>query len=178
MEDKPPEKLLPCPFCGPTEEHPPEILNEYWSHDRTVWLIKCGCCEMKTQDYTAREYVVEAWNTRALASQVAPPADAPSADAKEEDERLKEIRERRANNYTGLNSAGASGLADIDYLLTRLSQVAAEKDVCWHCGVVLTYTPKPRCEDCPDECDEEGCDEMGCEAARTDDIKEKQDAEV
>ena len=92
--------------------------------------------------------------------------------------------------------------ADIDYLLTRLSQAEAEikrltngyawygvelgeqvrrqeqriaeltaqvesQKICWHCGVVLAYVPKPRCEDCPDECDVENCDEMGCEAAAT-----------
>lgn len=33
---------------------------------------------------------------------------------------------------------------------------------CWHCGVVLAYAPKLRCEDCPEECDVEGCDELGC----------------
>ena len=33
---------------------------------------------------------------------------------------------------------------------------------CWHCGVVLAYAPKLRCEDCPNECDVEGCDELGC----------------
>ena len=38
------------------------------------------------------------------------------------------------------------------------------RDVCWHCGVVLAYVPRPRCEDCPEECDVEGCDEMGCAA--------------
>lgn len=36
------------------------------------------------------------------------------------------------------------------------------RDVCWHCKVVLSSAPKPRCEDCPDECDVEGCDADGC----------------
>lgn len=36
------------------------------------------------------------------------------------------------------------------------------RDACWHCGVVLAWTLKPRCEDCPEECDVENCDEMGC----------------
>jgi hypothetical protein len=36
---------------------------------------------------------------------------------------------------------------------------------CWHCGVVLAPAPKPHCEDCPTECDEEDCDAFGCRAA-------------
>lgn len=34
--------------------------------------------------------------------------------------------------------------------------------VCWHCGVVLAYAPKFRCEDCPTDCDVENCDAYGC----------------
>lgn len=37
-----------------------------------------------------------------------------------------------------------------------------QEAVCWHCGVVLAYTPRLRCEDCPTECDVESCDELGC----------------
>lgn len=43
-----------------------------------------------------------------------------------------------------------------------LSRAAVAEDHCWHCGVVLTPSPKPHCEDCPAECDVEDCDEMGC----------------
>lgn len=37
-----------------------------------------------------------------------------------------------------------------------------DPDVCWHCGIVLYETDRPRCEGCPAECDEDDCDQMGC----------------
>lgn len=37
-----------------------------------------------------------------------------------------------------------------------------QRDVCWHCKVVLSGVSKPRCEDCPDECDVEGREADGC----------------
>ena len=46
--------------------------------------------------------------------------------------------------------------------MTEETKVQCNEQVCWHCGVVLAYVSKPRCEDCPDECDEEKCDEMSC----------------
>ena len=45
---------------------------------------------------------------------------------------------------------------------TAAPQESDTRPSCWHCGVVLAYAPKLRCEDCPDECDVEGCDELGC----------------
>lgn len=55
------------------------------------------------------------------------------------------------------------GLYDeIQQILRNVSPPAEQmKDSCWHCGVVLVSI-KPRCPDCPDECDEENCSEMGC----------------
>lgn len=47
-----------------------------------------------------------------------------------------------------------------------------EPDACWHCGDVLVPAPKPRCEDCPDECDEPDCDEMGCTVPAAGDKKD------
>ncbi len=40
-----------------------------------------------------------------------------------------------------------------------------QMQTCWHCRVVLSEAVKPRCENCPDECDVEGCDEDGCATA-------------
>lgn len=42
-----------------------------------------------------------------------------------------------------------------------------DRPSCWHCGVVLAYAPKLRCEDCPDECDTENCEEIGCRPSLT-----------
>ena len=39
---------------------------------------------------------------------------------------------------------------------------AEAEQVCWHCGDVLKPLPRPRCERCPDECDDEDCDAPGC----------------
>lgn len=51
------------------------------------------------------------------------------------------------------------------YAATAAPQQSDARPSCWHCGVVLAYAPKLRCEDCPDECDVEGCDELGCAPA-------------
>lgn len=48
---------------------------------------------------------------------------------------------------------------------TAGADVATGEDVCWHCGDVLAWTSKPRCETCPDECDIEGCEAFGCDTA-------------
>lgn len=38
------------------------------------------------------------------------------------------------------------------------------RDTCWHCYVSLAPpSDRPRCTDCPAECDIEGCSEQGCE---------------
>lgn len=37
------------------------------------------------------------------------------------------------------------------------------EQTCWHCLTVLAGPPlRPRCEQCPDECDVENCDAPGC----------------
>lgn len=51
--------------------------------------------------------------------------------------------------------------------------IAKEREkstTCWHCAVVLESPSKPRCEDCPDECDVEGCDADGCAAIRSQEL--------
>jgi hypothetical protein len=53
----------------------------------------------------------------------------------------------------------------ITRLCDRLEKAEAALGMCGHCGVVFAEAIKPRCEDCPAECDEENCDAMGC--ART-----------
>lgn len=40
------------------------------------------------------------------------------------------------------------------------------KDACWHCKDALLPT-KPRCEVCPEECDDIACSEEGCREERT-----------
>lgn len=48
-----------------------------------------------------------------------------------------------------------------------LRQVEAAAYECWHCKVALEApSERPRCEDCPDNCDVEGCKELGCVAIR------------
>lgn len=45
--------------------------------------------------------------------------------------------------------------------LMRLMEQADTR--CWHCGLMLIGVARPRCEQCPAECDVEGCDRPGCE---------------
>lgn len=76
-----------------------------------------------------------------------------------------------------LASAGACSylLTDYDkevlsgFILESIHAIAAqakrealeEANVCWHCKDLL-YPVKPRCERCPDECDDSGCQAPGC----------------
>jgi hypothetical protein len=46
----------------------------------------------------------------------------------------------------------------------EIEELTTAQTSCWHCGVLLEEAPRPRCVDCPDECDEENCDAMGCRA--------------
>lgn len=49
--------------------------------------------------------------------------------------------------------------------VTELKAELRAKDACWHCKVCLLPT-KPRCETCPDECDDEGCSGEACRESR------------
>lgn len=64
------------------------------------------------------------------------------------------------------NEARHDAAVNIDALLSelqsQLAQATQERDMCWHCGIVLINVPKPRCEGCPDECDVVNCDAIGC----------------
>ena len=93
------------------------------------------------------------------------------------------VIEHRVNNWPALRAALAASQARVVELDARLyeelelsakthkriAELEAERDkaraedVCWHCGDALaTYSTRPRCEQCPDECDIEGCEEYGC----------------
>ena len=42
---------------------------------------------------------------------------------------------------------------------------------CWHCGTALAPEPRPCCERCPWECDDEDCPEPGCELERRNEVE-------
>jgi hypothetical protein len=47
----------------------------------------------------------------------------------------------------------------------ELQQELAAKDACWHCKDAPLPT-KPRCDVCPEECDDDACSEEGCREQR------------
>jgi len=65
----------------------------------------------------------------------------------------------------GLTQHGFKEDQDHEFVATTGTSVGEQPDVCWHCKVVLSHVPKPRCEDCPEECDVEGCEADGCTTA-------------
>jgi hypothetical protein len=55
-----------------------------------------------------------------------------------------------------------------DELAAAIKAQGSADPSCWHCGdVLIGPLPKPRCENCPDECDVEGCEAPGCEELRS-----------
>lgn len=63
-----------------------------------------------------------------------------------------------AHMSIGVNTLGSLLVRKI----TAALGAARLNNICWHCGVVLLDAPRPRCEQCPDECDTEGRVQPGC----------------
>lgn len=87
----------------------------------------------------------------------------------------KNVERFRAGEFVEIPISDPQGkwvrYSDYEHLQSQLEQLRAENErlkgeliepSCWHCGVVLTGVPKPRCEDCPTECDVINCDALGC----------------
>lgn len=98
---------------------------------------------------------------RAMCYMCANPERYRPAEAIEGSERLFHFQV--ADNWN-IGQCGAQAIRGIPSVVTGADE-GEQRDVCWHCKVVLSHVPKPRCEDCPDECDVEGCDADGCAPA-------------
>jgi hypothetical protein len=81
------------------------------------------------------------------------------------------VTERQAGN--GLVDAQEALLSRAEAAEKRLAEVEAERKqeradaakgegVRWHCHDCIIGIQRPRCENCPDECDVDGCGEPGC----------------
>lgn len=93
----------------------------------------------------------------------------------ETEQRLNEIRKARAvgtfpwSYLSNPNQIEKVAESTVDFLLSvlaerdrRIAELEDEQNVCWHCKVVLIPAPL-RCENCPDECDDENCEEDACQ---------------
>ncbi len=58
-----------------------------------------------------------------------------------------------------------AALTERDRRLAELEAALVAKDACWHCKVALIPS-RPRCEVCPEECDDEACSDEGCQEQR------------
>lgn len=77
------------------------------------------------------------------------------------------VRDMRTRLESGQGDRTAAmcrlSLPMAEFLLEHINKLEAPTS-CWHCSVVLAPDERrPRCEDCPDECDIEGCEEPGCD---------------
>jgi hypothetical protein len=89
---------------------------------------------------------------------------------------VSEIKDRQAINDLVLKMVEAlryhSDYERAQELITTFeARVRAEErerqNTCWHCGdLLIPSANKPRCEQCPNDCDEENCEAMGCETIR------------
>ncbi len=84
---------------------------------------------------------------------------------------LERMREQNKTHPIHMTSEAYKLLADMAQEL-----VSSRRDICWHCQVCLAQDgPRPRCTECPDECDIEGCAEPGCTGTppRSDDLSRR-----
>lgn len=86
------------------------------------------------------------------------PHDKASVLASEAFRKLSAASDLRTAGRNGCVGCGTDGSG-----LVRGSCPVHDEESCWHCGDKLLPRPLPRCEKCPQECDETDCSEPGCE---------------
>lgn len=136
-------------------------------HEQLALDIVEGCSNWHDIQYRIVPRII------ALLDRAAPPSTQPSARvaAAVVEQAAKEVVNELLNVPRFIRNP-ESTIIEIENAVAAIisrhfSVQPVEEQSCWHCGVVLAGVVKPRCEDCPDECDTEGCDAMGCRAAAT-----------
>lgn len=174
-------RLLPCPLLGHLPDKGEFTAGPYIAVSGApdmpkFYAVVCpGCCSTAYDEN--KERVIKKWNTRTSPASTAPVVDENSVaftayNQAVEDAKDAILAEANGNSLmlpgTFINAIARKCTPHV--YVSRLAAAATaapqqlddKQPCCWHCGVVLAYTPKLRCEDCPDECDIVNCDALGC----------------